>query len=54
MTMTAGTLLAEELAWLPDTERHECVRELLAHLMAGDGPDVPRPLDQGSKRVRPQ
>ncbi|MEV5553399.1 hypothetical protein AB0L44_07050 [Nonomuraea wenchangensis] len=92
MTTTVRTSLAEELTWLPDAERHECVRELLAHLMAGadtgellpfaraltswrstamvwsdprladdlhgpfpgDGPDVPRPLGQGVKRVRPQ
>jgi hypothetical protein len=34
----AQEVLAEELpwlTWLPDTERHECVRELLGHLMAG-------------------
>ncbi|MEV4286750.1 hypothetical protein AB0K40_14700 [Nonomuraea bangladeshensis] len=34
----AEEVLAEELpwlTWLPDTERQECVRELLAHLMAG-------------------
>jgi hypothetical protein len=34
----AQEVLAEELpwvTWLPDTERRECVRELLAHLIAG-------------------
>ncbi|QYC39100.1 hypothetical protein Nocox_07375 [Nonomuraea coxensis DSM 45129] len=38
MMTTVGRWLAEELpwlTWLPDAERHECVRELLAHLMAG-------------------
>ncbi|MEU0564539.1 hypothetical protein ABZ297_03935 [Nonomuraea sp. NPDC005983] len=83
----AEEVLTEELpwvTWLPDTERHECVRELLGHLIAGadtgellpfgralaswrstaivwsdpqlarelqgpftgDGPDVPRPIDE--------
>ncbi|MFB4279019.1 hypothetical protein ACBJ59_27270 [Nonomuraea sp. MTCD27] len=34
----AEEVLAEELpwlTWLPDAERHECVRELLNHLIAG-------------------
>ncbi|MFC5834061.1 hypothetical protein [Nonomuraea insulae] len=34
----AEEVLAEELAWLmwlPETERRECVRELLGHLIAG-------------------
>ncbi|MGP3954404.1 hypothetical protein ACTWPT_00295 [Nonomuraea sp. 3N208] len=34
----AEEVLAEELpwlTWLPDTERHECVRDLLSHLIAG-------------------
>lgn len=34
----AEEVLAEELpwtTWLPETERHACVRELLGHLMAG-------------------
>ncbi|MER6944420.1 hypothetical protein ABT294_10385 [Nonomuraea sp. NPDC000554] len=34
----AEEVLAEELpwvTWLPDPERHECVRELLGHLIAG-------------------
>ncbi|WP_431926642.1 hypothetical protein [Nonomuraea jabiensis] len=34
----AEEVLAEELpwlTWLPETERHECVRELLGNLMAG-------------------
>ncbi|MFI7638788.1 hypothetical protein [Nonomuraea sp. NPDC049400] len=34
----AEEVLAEELpwlTWLPDTERQECVRELLSHLIAG-------------------
>ncbi|WP_424535093.1 hypothetical protein ACOZ38_33680 [Sphaerisporangium viridialbum] len=34
----AEEVLAEELpwtTWLPETERHTCVRELLGHLLAG-------------------
>ncbi|MFG1702761.1 hypothetical protein ACFLIM_06180 [Nonomuraea sp. M3C6] len=34
----AAKALANEfpwLAWLPDIERHQCVRELLTHLIAG-------------------
>ncbi|KAB8197744.1 hypothetical protein FH608_004270 [Nonomuraea phyllanthi] len=34
----AEEVLAEELpwlTWLPETERHQCVRELLDHLIAG-------------------